>query len=201
MKIGILGGTFDPIHKGHLVLARCAKEQFLLDEVWVMPSANPPHKNGTVCASVENRCEMVKLAIKGCSYLRYSGFECEREGYSYSSDTLRLLHEEYPEEEFYFIIGGDSLFAIETWHEPARVMSQCVLLASMREEHDETEIRKQIAYLEGKYTCDIRLLRIPRMDVSSHELRQMLANGQSAADWVPKEVQDYIKENRLYERK
>lgn len=112
MKIGIMGGTFDPIHNGHLMLGEYAARQFRLQRVWFLPNGNPPHKSGEI--SIRHRIEMVKLALEGHDRFELNLYEAEKGTVSYSYDTIRNLNELYPEHEFYFIIGADSLFSIES---------------------------------------------------------------------------------------
>ena len=108
-KIGILGGTFNPIHTVHLQMAGAACNQYDLDEVWFMPSNHPPHKEESDIVSNEHRQRMIQFAISCCKKFRFSDFEYSRPGTTYTSDTLSLLHESYPDTQFYFIMGEDSL--------------------------------------------------------------------------------------------
>src|SRR5690554_331928 len=117
-KIGILGGTFDPIQNAHLVLAECSYEQFDLDRVWFMPSKNPPHKINKYIESKEHRSNMIKLAIEDNPHFEFSDFELMRQGLTYTTDTLLMLNQEYTDVKFYFIIGEDSLFDLENWKKP-----------------------------------------------------------------------------------
>ena len=115
-KIGIMGGTFDPVHVGHLILGEAAYRQFSLERVWFMPSGNPPHKRDrTGGATDEQRVEMVRLAISDNPHFRLSLIEMYEDGYSYTYRTLEYLRKQYPDTEFYFIIGGDSLFEFNHW--------------------------------------------------------------------------------------
>ncbi len=203
MKIGIMGGTFDPIHNGHLMLGREALSSFSLDEVWFMPNGNPPHKTrSSIQSDARVRACMTELAIEDVEGFRLELYEVEREGVSYSYETLEHFVKEQSEDEFYFIIGADSLLAIETWVEPERVLKACTILAAYRDEMDTPEeMLKQIDYLNQKYDADIRLLNAPLMNVSSHELREMIRNGRDISDYVPEKVAGYIKKEGLYERK
>lgn len=197
--IGIMGGTFDPIHNGHLLLGRQAYTEYGLDEVWFMPSGTPPHKRDHHVTEVEDRCEMVRLAIADTPGFRLSEFEAERCGNTYTSDTLRLLHQTYPQHRFFFIIGADSLYQIENWHHPAEVMEQTILLVACREyPAADCPIEERIAYLESHYQADIRRLHCEEFDVSSGELRELLAKGKPVFKYVPKAVEQYIADHRLY---
>ena len=129
MKIGIMGGTFDPIHNGHLMLGQAAYETFHLDQIWFMPNGHPPHKDRTTIESdVDDRIEMVRLAIGGKEEFRLELYEACRKEVSYSYSTLEFFNKIYPEDEFYFIIGADSLFAIETWAHPERIFQPVLYL-------------------------------------------------------------------------
>ena len=122
-QIGIMGGTFDPIHVGHLMLGRQAFEEYGLDSVWYMPSKTPPHKKDHRITSSKDRCAMVSAAIEEFPYFCLSDFEIKRTaGYTYTADTLRLLREEYQDTEFYFIVGADSIHDIEKWYHPEYVL-------------------------------------------------------------------------------
>ena len=123
-KIGIMGGTFDPVHNGHLMLAETAYRQFDLDQVWFLPNGNPPHKKEeNIGTDARHRSRMVALAIQGRDYCRLEEYEVRRREVSCSYQTLEHFRKQYPEDEFYFIIGADSLFAIETWVHPERDLS------------------------------------------------------------------------------
>lgn len=199
-EIGIMGGTFDPIHNGHLMLGRQAYEEYHLDEVWFMPSGNPPHKKDHLVTDAALRCKMVRLAIEGFPKFRLSEFEVRRAGNTYTAETLRLLHLHYPEHRFYFIVGADSLYEIENWFHPEQVMSQTILLAAGREYADAPRnMEEQIAYLKEKYKADIRMLHCREMDISSNELRDMESHGHRITRYVPRSVENYIQIHKLYQ--
>ena len=182
-KIGILGGTFDPIHNGHLALGKQAYEQFGLDEIWFMLSGHPPHKKGRLVTEGKEREDMVKLAIASVPYFVYSDFELKREGNTYTAQTLTLLKEAYPQHEFYFIIGADSL----------------VLLAAARTyEKDHRDFEKQINYLQEKYGARIGMIQFKEMDISSRQIRKAVGSGQSVEKLVPGSVAGYIRIHGLY---
>lgn len=197
--IGILGGTFDPIHNGHLLLGKQAYQEYHLQEVWFMPSGQPPHKKDHPVTAAEDRCEMVRLAIAEYPYFRLSEFEVNRSGNSYTAQTLMLLRAEYPEHRFFFIIGADSLYEIEHWYRPEEVMRQVTLLVADREYDQGTgSIEEQIHYLEDKYQARIHLLHCKEVDISSHELRDMAARGKHLFKYVPGNVENYIISHKLY---
>lgn len=201
-KIGIMGGTFDPVHNGHLMLADTAYRQFDLDQVWFLPNGNPPHKKEeNIGTDARHRSRMVALAIQGRDYCRLEEYEVRRREVSCSYQTLEHFRKQYPEDEFYFIIGADSLFAIETWVHPERIFPACVILAACRDDHDTLEEMKvQIEHLKKVYPkARIQLLRSPLIPVSSSEIRRKIRAGLSIAEEVPEEVEAYIKEEELYE--
>lgn len=197
--IGIMGGTFDPIHNGHLLLARQAYEEYHLDKIWFMPSGNPPHKMDHHVTDVEKRSDMVKLAIAGNPRFVFSDFEAKRPGNTYTAQTLRLLTEAYPQHRFFFIIGADSLYEIEKWYHPEDVMAQTILLVAGREYEDaRCSVDEQIVFLREKYGADIRRLHCEEVDISSGELREMEARGKRIFKYVPKLVEQYIEEHGMY---
>ena len=201
-KIGIMGGTFDPVHNGHLMLADTAYHQFGLDQVWFLPNGNPPHKKEeNIGTDARHRSRMVALAIQGRDYCRLEEYEVRRREVSCSYQTLEHFRKQYPEDEFYFIIGADSLFAIETWVHPERIFPACVILAACRDDHDTLEEMKvQIEHLKKVYPkARIQLLRSPLIPVSSSEIRRKIQAGLSIVEEVPEEVEAYIKEEELYE--
>lgn len=199
MKIGIMGGTFDPIHNGHLMLAQYAYQQFELDQIWFLPNGCPPHKSqDTIESEPFHRAQMVKLAIEGVPYFRFSSYETNQETVSYSYQTMEHFREEYPEDNFAFIIGADSLFAIESWKCPGRLLAVCDILAAYRDDKGTPEMMAQIAYLEEKYEARIQLLETPVMDVSSHEIRRMIKSGMDVTGLIPDSVEQYIISHNLF---
>ena len=200
MKTGIMGGTFNPFHNGHLMLGEYAYRQFFLDEVWFMPNGNPPHKQSReVLEDMEHRLEMTRLAIEDIPYFRLCTCEAERKEPSYSWETMRYLKERYPDRKFYFILGADSLFSIEPWRHPEPLISELSILAAYRDDKNTPEsMNRQISRLNRKYHGDIRLLQTPVLPVSSHEIREGIRNGNLAAGQVPQKVADYIQKHHLY---
>ena len=199
MKIGILGGTFDPIHNAHLALGRYAKKEFDLDQIWIMPNGNPPHKSdSSIESKTAHRVEMVRLAIANEKDFYLQLYEVERTETNYSYLTMQYFNKTYPEHEFYFIIGADSLFALESWKHPEQLLESCIILAAYRNGKDAADMKKQIQYLNHKFNADIRLLHMPDIDISSTEIRDDLKKHQSIQALVPKAVFDYIVKNQLF---
>lgn len=199
MKIGIMGGTFDPIHKGHLMLGEYAYQQYSLDKVWFMPNGNPPHKSSeTIESKSKNRVEMVRRAIAGKEYFALQLYEVENKEINYSYKTMEHFKDVYPEDEFYFIIGADSLFSLEKWVYPDRLLKTCTILAAYRDEKGTDEMMSQIQYLNEKYDADIRLLNTPNVDISSSKIREKIKEGICIQELVPEAVFEYIEEKQLF---
>lgn len=197
-KIGIMGGTFDPIHFAHIAMAKKACSQAGLDFVWFMPSKNPPHKQGENIQSEQARSEMVKLAIKSEEKLFFSDYELCREGITYSADTLNSLCDEYPEDEFYFIMGGDSFFQIENWYMPDVIMDKAALLVVARGGMPFYKMQKQSSYLKEKYGAKIKIIEMDEIPISSTMIRKMVSQGMDISEYVCEAVCKYIKEHKLY---
>src|SRR5262245_51325056 len=132
MRIGIFGGTFDPVHVGHLILAEQAREQGALDEVWFVPAPRPPQKEGQAVTRFEQRVEMLQLAIAGQPAFRVDEVEKERAGLSYTAETLALLHQRHPEHAYFLLVGGDSLVDLPNWREPRQIVELAGLLVMAR---------------------------------------------------------------------
>lgn len=197
-KIGLMGGTFDPIHKAHVEIAKRAKEQFGLDAVVFMTSGNPPHKSDKRVLDAKLRHEMVKRAIEGIDGFYASDYEIKKREYSYSVETVAWLKCQYTDAQIYFLLGEDSLDYIEKWYKPRELLSRCTMLVYPRKSMEtlrETVIKKH-SLLGG----DIKIIDAPVCDISSTELRQAIANGNDVSEMVDGKVFDFIKENNLYER-
>lgn len=197
-RIGIMGGTFNPIHMGHLILAEEAYQQMKLEKVFFMPSKQPPHKPNMIIAPQLHRKNMVSLAIKGNPHFELSTIELEREGVTYTADTLEILTSQNPEIQYYFIIGADSLFQLESWREPEKIMKLSSLLAASRYHLPEEELMAQIRYLTKEYGAQISLLYMPCIELSSEFLRNQLKEKKEVRYYIPEAVSDYIKKNQLY---
>ena len=197
-KVGIMGGTFNPIHNGHLFLAEHALEQAGLDYILFMPSMNPPHKVGMNLVSAEHRISMVRLAVNDNSHFVISDLELRRPGITYTSDTLKALKKDEPDTEYYFIVGADSLMMMTDWMEPQTVFRLSTIIAGAREQCTQEQITEQAKFLEKTYKGKIILLDMPIMEISSKAIRERITNKKSIKYYVPNEVEAYIKEHHLY---
>ncbi len=200
-KIGIMGGTFNPIHNGHISIALKAYEQLELNKVLVMISPNPPHKAGDYILDINKRVDMVKLAVSSYpSILEFSDFELDksRQGYIYTADTLTLLNKLYPQNIYYFIMGGDSLKNIESWYRPDIVLKSAVIVVAVRDDMDYNSINSRINHLTEQFNCNIKILKTDNINISSSKIRHRLNAGQSISGMVPKNVEDYLLNNNIY---
>lgn len=204
-RIGIMGGTFNPIHLGHVHLAQLAYRQFNLDKVIFIPAGVPPHKRGMSIAKSEDRLNMVRIAIQNHPYFELNDMEIKKNGFSYTYETLEILKEQSPQDEFYLIIGADSLFMFESWYKPDIILKNCILLAGNRYNISDLDFHKQIQHLKSKYKADVKKIDGPMMDISSTAVRKSLKdNILSATDnvnqiYIDSNVIDYILEKKLYE--
>lgn len=197
-KVGIMGGTFDPIHYGHLILAQNALDTFSLDEILFVPSGTPWLKESTKVLSKNKRVSMTGMAIEDNPDFALSTIEIDREGNSYSYETVEELKRMQPKTDFYFIMGADSLLEIERWKHPDRLMAECTLLVAVRDDCDREGLEKQIIYLTDKYQADIRILPANRIDISSTKIRRMIREGKSVRYMLPDQVIRFIQKNHLY---
>lgn len=196
MKIGILGGTFDPIHCAHLITARAALEQHGLDKVYIMTGGMPPHKKDLTVTDARVRHRMAELALEGETELVPFDYEVNKTTYSYTSETLLSLKKEHSDWEIYFIIGEDSLRDIIKWHEPETILKNCVLLVYPR--GNENDLDALIDIRRKAFCADIRKVDAALIGISSTEIRRRVSDGKSIRYMVPDKVCEYIKENGLY---
>jgi nicotinate-nucleotide adenylyltransferase len=197
MRIGILGGTFDPIHYGHLVIAEECRHRLRLDQVLFVPASQPPHKRGRTISPAVHRLAMVELAIAGNPAFSLSRIELERTGPSYSVDTLAQLREEHGEGAgLFFIVGLDALPDLLTWHKPQRILQLATLAAVTRPgyEFDLSHIVRQIPEAAER----IVYVPAPSLDLSSTELRRRVTAGLPIRYQVPDAVERYVREQGLY---
>lgn len=198
MNIGVLGGTFDPIHRAHIMLANEVKKRLDLSEVLFIPTAQTPLKEDNIISSVEHRVQMVLLAIADHPYFKISTIEIDRAGISYTVDTIIELRSSIGVgDELFFILGCDSLEQLPRWKEPSRIIQMCRLVAIPRTGYSLAEVSDLEKVVPG-LTRRLILMDIPEIDISATEIRERVARGLSIRHLVPESVEEYIKQQRLY---
>jgi nicotinate-nucleotide adenylyltransferase len=200
MRLGIFGGTFDPVHYGHLLLAECCREQCQLDQVWFMPADIPPHKQERPLTPGRQRVEMLELAIGGHEAFSVSRLELERGGVSYTVDTLAQIHEQDPSRELYLLLGADSVLDLPHWKEPGRICELANLAMVGRVGQAMGELAAAAQQSLAKQTSDLRLRQVemPLIELSSSDLRQRAASRGSLRYRTPRAVEKYIESAGLY---
>ncbi len=197
-KIGILGGTFDPIHYGHLFMAQFAADTFGLSEVRFVPNGKPPHKAGEPVTDKWLRYEMVKMAVCQNPLFTVSDFEIRQSrGYCYSIDLIRHFHSQ-EEGDLFFIIGADSFYQIESWYQFEALVRECTIIVVNRRYQEAKNISGEIARFCKKYSADVRLCDMPQMDISSTFLRDRIRAGRSIRYLTSERVEHFILEHHLY---
>lgn len=200
-KTGIMGGSFNPIHNGHLAIAECALKEYALDDILFIPNHCPPHKDSSEMIDANLRLEMVELAIKGHPQYSVSDREIKKGGLSYTYQTMSELKEEFPDTEFYFLMGADSLADFSKWCNAQIIAQKCHILAAMRDDMKNEDVSELTDRLSEKYHGDFSLLKIPKTDISSTQIRRRLNHGEGIEGLVPKAVEAYIYEHQLYQKK
>lgn len=196
MRIGILGGTFNPPHLGHLICAQEAYLQLGLDRVTLIPARIPPHKPVEDEPGAEHRLELCRLAIGTDERFQVSDLEIGRDGPSYTVDTLEELHSSAPDHELFLIVGGDIAAGLPDWHEPERVLSLATLAVAKRRGTSRAAVDDALAALPGGERT--RFFRMPRIAISSTMLRDRVRSGQPIRYYVPDPVASYVERHRLY---
>jgi nicotinate-nucleotide adenylyltransferase len=198
MRIGVFGGTFDPVHLAHLVLAEQCREQARLDEVWFVPAGAPPHKSHGDITPAKQRREMLELAVAGHECFRIQPLELDRDGPSFTVDTLDQFHRESPQHEFFLLLGADSVRDLPTWREPHRILQLATVVAVNRGDRPGF----QPAALTNDFTPQeldgFLTVQIPGLDLSSSDIRQRVRAGRSIRYLVPRAVEVYIAQHGLY---
>lgn len=199
-KVGIMGGTFNPIHLAHTEMAKVCLRQQELDKILFMPSKNPPHKKDKSILPENERAVMVKLAVSEYDKFVFSDFELQRKGTTYTADTLRMLQEENPDDNYYFIMGADSLLYLDKWYRPQEILKRAVILAIGRDGSTPDELKAKRKELIKQYDkADIRFVHMRQMDISSSMIREGIAHGENMEKYLDKEVWNYINTNGLYD--
>jgi nicotinate-nucleotide adenylyltransferase len=196
-RVGILGGTFNPPHLGHLVIAQEAHDQLDLDRVVLMPVHTPPHKELHGDPGPGVRAQLCRLAVEGDERLRVSTREIEQEGPSYTVQTLRAIAAEQPEDELVFIVGGDMALSLPTWKEPEAILALATLAVAAREGTGRDDIITRVAGLDGAQDR-VRFFQTPRLDISSSDVRRRVGAGRPVRYLVPPAVAEYLGAHGLY---
>jgi len=193
-RIGIFGGTFNPVHNGHIHLMEGIKEALKLDEVWMMPAFAPPHKEAGDLASGEDRMAMLSLACKGKDGFSVLDYEVKKGGKSYTVETARYLSKVFPEDKFYFLMGTDMLLAFDKWYCYEEILQHFTLVASARDVGEFESLQQKAATLPG----EVEVVRMAPLPVSSTEVREKLKNKEDVSALLPESVLGYIEEQGLY---
>lgn len=198
MRIGILGGTFNPPHVGHLTISHEAMEKAGLDKIIFIPCGNPPHKETSAIPDGKHRMEMVRLAIEGHPDFEVSDIEVVDREKSYTAKTLGKLKKIYPDDRLCFIVGADSLCQMEEWFCPAEIFRQAEIVVADRGGIENCDVEESIEYYRAKYNADITKIIMDTIDMSSSDIRRRIKCGQSIKDMVCDKVIDYIYKSGIY---
>ena len=198
-KIGVLGGTYDPIHKQHVAAAEAAYKELSLDEVWIMPNGIPPHKQDREIASGEDRIAMIEYAIADYPYMKVCSYQVDQGGLSYVGQDFETFNKLYPNSDFYFIIGADNAYSIDQWKYFDLLVQNCNIAVAGREvEGKDKTLAEQIDYLNSTYGLNVVGLQFQGGDVSSTMIREKLKNGEDVSEYINGNELNYIKEHGLY---
>jgi nicotinate-nucleotide adenylyltransferase len=192
---GILGGTFDPVHNGHLAAAAQLRGVANLDQIWLMPNARPPHRTTPPLASAEDRMRMVELAVDGHEGLVPSRIEVDRGGVSYTIDTIRQLARDFPGQRFTLLLGADAALQIRSWRDAEALLAQASFVIFNR---PETTLAPQTLHELGFAPARSRIVHLDTPAIAAHQVRDRLARGAAIDDLVPAAVADYIRTHDLY---
>lgn len=198
MKKGIIGGTFDPFHNGHMHIAYEALEKLNLDKILFIPAGNPPHKNNKNITDATIRYKIVEKAIKGESCFEISSYEVLKEGLSFTYETLEYLNEKEPDTQWYFICGVDCLMQLGSWRNVGTILESCQLAVFIRPGYEQEQICNQKDKIEKKYKKEILLINLPQMDISSSYIRERIEKSKNISYLVPYSVNKDIKSLNLY---
>lgn len=200
-KMGVFGGSFDPIHQGHLNIAQDAYEEFGLDAVCFIPAGHSPNKKEQFMTPAEIRAEMTALAIQDIPHFFLSDIEIQSRNTSYTYLTLTKLKELYPDTELYFIMGADSLDYFERWCHPEIICQKAVILAAVRDDMDISAVQAKIKRLQRLFPAEIYPLHGRKTEVSSSELRKEISESGSYSNMIPKQTAVYIRNHGLYRKR
>lgn len=199
-RVGIMGGTFNPIHIGHLIIAEAAYEAYNLDEVLFVPSGVSYMKDQSEILDAKKRVHMTGLAIEDNPHFALSTIEIDRDGNSYSYETLETLRKQNPNTEYFFLVGSDTLFALETWKHPEILLPSCTILVAVRDGVPMEKMQEHAKYLEEKFSGRIELLTTPNIEISATDIRNRLAANRDVKYFVPDAVLEFIQKKGLYKK-
>lgn len=197
-RVGIMGGTFNPIHIGHLIIAEAAYEAYNLDEVLFVPSGVSYMKDQSEILDAKKRVHMTGLAIEDNPHFALSTIEIDRDGNSYSYETLETLRKQNPDTEYFFLVGSDTLFALETWKHPEILLPSCTILVAVRNGVPMEKMQEHAKYLEEKFGGSIKLLTTPNIEISATDIRNRLSENRDVKYFVPDSVLEFIHKYDLY---
>lgn len=200
MKTGVYGGTFNPIHRGHIHLLEEFTKRLSLDRVLLIPTRVPPHKAAPDLASGQDRLQMCRLAVGGRPHLQISDIEMRREGKSYTAETLEELHDLFPQDEFYLLMGEDMFMTVEQWYRPETIFSLAAVCATPRSLHGMGKLQMKQDEYQARYGARCFLEDIPYLPVSSTQVREWVRRGKDITPLVPERVADYIRERGIYRK-
>lgn len=200
MHLGIFGGTFDPVHYGHLLLAEYCREQCKLDQLWFVPAAVPPHKQDRKLSTDEQRVEMLRLALGGHEQMVVSTLELERGGVSYTVDTLETVSADRPDTQVYLLMGADSLTDLTTWRDPQRIFELARLVVVCRPDAPSPDpgLLRPVVAAKQLDAIDFSVVQMPLIQLSSTEIRRRVGAGESIRYQTPRAVEKYIETNHMY---
>ena len=200
MRLGIYGGSFDPVHLGHLLLAETCREHCGLDQVWFVPACTPPHKQSESLSSPRQRIEMLRLAIAGHPAFDVSEMEAERGGVSYTADSLAAVAEQHPNAKLFFLMGADSLIDLPNWRNPQTICQLAIPVVIGRPDNPPPDLSLLTNLVSPERLLEIEAHKIdaPLIEISSSDIRQRIALGESIRFRTPRAVEQYIESNQMY---
>lgn len=198
-KIGLIGGTFDPIHNGHIALAKQALSEFGLERIVFIPNHFPWMKGDRNITATQDRVDMVMAANQEYPSFEISFIEIDAGGNSYTCNTVKQMKNEHPEHDYYFIMGADSLFSIKQWYHPEIIFQTVTVLAAVRNDCDNTRLLEKKEELEKMFRADIRLMHMHKIEISSTYIRENFYRAEDVKSMLPEKVYQIIKDRQLYQ--
>ncbi|MDF2593019.1 MAG: nicotinate-nucleotide adenylyltransferase [Clostridia bacterium] len=199
LRYAIMGGTFDPIHFGHLAAAETVRQTLNCQKVIFIPLGNPPHKKNRILSDAIHRYTMTVLATNSNPDFEVSNIEVNRDGYTYTLNTIIELKKYYGNDvELLFITGADALLEIETWYKVEELLKLCSFVAVTRPGYDKLMLEQKLLYLQSKYNSELHIIDVPGLNISSTDIRERIKNGASIRYLVPEAVEQYILKHQLF---